>query len=226
MTQEERVPHPAAVRGPSRTVLALLLGAWAAALFAGAWAVQRHQREAGAAGAAPASLPASASELAPGSRGPAVLWAFVHPQCPCTGASLRELEQVLVAHQRSLRGSRLSVRVAFYRPTGSASSWSRTASWRATERLAKSFPAVSLHDDRGGALARSMGVLTSGHVLLYDAARRLRFSGGVTISRGHEGSNPAEDALVRLLRRADVWSLAASPRPPALVKTPVFGCAL
>jgi hypothetical protein len=70
-------------------------------------------------------------------------------------------------------------------------------------------------DDEGREHAR-FGVETSGHVLLYDAAGKLMFSGGITPSRGHSGDNTGRDAVVRLLRHGGVER----------TKTPVFGCSL
>ena len=45
-----------------------------------------------------------------------------------------------------------------------------------------------------------MGATTSGHVLLYDAGGVLRFAGGITDGRGHEGDNAGLDAALALLR--------------------------
>jgi hypothetical protein len=68
--------------------------------------------------------------------------------------------------------------------------------------------------DPDGRLAASLGGLTSGHVVLYDANGRLRYQGGITASRGHEGTNAGELAVIDALRggTADTRSL------------PVFGC--
>ena len=41
-------------------------------------------------------------------------------------------------------------------------------------------PGVTSWDDAGGKLAQRFGVLTSGHVLLYDTDGRLLYSGGIT----------------------------------------------
>ena len=71
-------------------------------------------------------------------------------------------------------------------------------------------------EDRDGPVARAFGASTSGQTLLYDAAARLVFNGGITAARGHSGSNDGRDALVALLN-------AAVPRRRT---TPVFGCSL
>jgi hypothetical protein len=54
--------------------------------------------------------------------------------------------------------------------------------------------------DPDGREARRLGVMTSGHVLLYDRAGRLLFTGGITGSRGHEGDNVGCESVIRLLR--------------------------
>jgi hypothetical protein len=71
-------------------------------------------------------------------------------------------------------------------------------------------------DDADGAESRRFGAAASGHVVAYDAAGRLRFHGGVTASRGHEGDNAGADALVAILRGGK----------PAITSAPTFGCAI
>jgi hypothetical protein len=59
------------------------------------------------------------------------------------------------------------------------------------------------------------GARTSGYVAAYDAAGRLRFSGGITGSRGHQGDNAGRETLIAVLTSADRTGTHA-----------VFGCAL
>ena len=73
----------------------------------------------------------------------------------------------------------------------------------------------SVRDD-GGAEARAFGVETSGQTLLYDAAGKLRFNGGITGSRGHAGDNAGRKALVALIGETAPDRNGAS----------VFGCPL
>ena len=69
---------------------------------------------------------------------------------------------------------------------------------------------------RGGTIAASFGAFTSGQVLLYDARRgALRFAGGITGARGHEGANAGRDALQSVLDEG-----------AAKARAPVFGCSL
>ena len=75
---------------------------------------------------------------------------------------------------------------------------------------------VRVHLDAEGAERRRFGIHTSGQVLVYDAAGRLAFAGGVTAARGHEGPNPGQAALTALLRDGS----------PASSNWAVFGCPL
>ena len=70
---------------------------------------------------------------------------FVHPRCPCTRASLSELERVL----SSCQGSRRAYVVA-YRPASAEAGWEHTDLWRTASKL----PGVRLLSDADGTLAR------------------------------------------------------------------------
>jgi hypothetical protein len=137
----------------------------------------------------------------------ATLVAFAHPRCPCTRASLRELERLAAESANRLRGT-----VLFYRPASAPAGWERTDLWELAERI----PGVRAATDVDGALARSFGAETSGHVVVYDAAGDLAFQGGVTAARGHEGGNRGRDAIRHLLRNGRALE----------AETPVFGCPL
>ena len=64
--------------------------------------------------------------------------------------------------------------------------------------------------------AKSFGAFTSGQALLYSKDGHLLFTGGITESRGHEGSNEGADAIETFVNHG---------RLPTS-ETPVFGCAL
>ena len=70
--------------------------------------------------------------------------------------------------------------------------------------------------DFDSAEAKRFSATTSGHAMLFDRGGRLRFSGGITDARGHEGDNDGRDAVVSIINGGD--------RMPAA--TPVFGCSL
>jgi hypothetical protein len=85
--------------------------------------------------------------------------------------------------------------VLFYRPRQFPPGWERTDLWRS----AAAIPGVTVRADPEGREAQRFGAVTSGHVLLYDRAGQLLFTGGITGSRGHEGDNAGCDRVIRLL---------------------------
>lgn len=82
--------------------------------------------------------------------------------------------------------------------------------------MASRIPDVVLREDESGALARSFGVETSGHALLYASDGHLVFEGGITSARGHEGDSAGKSAILS----------AVLGGAPAGASTPVFGCSL
>ena len=132
---------------------------------------------------------------------------FVHPRCPCTRASLGELELLLARCQGAV-----STHLLFIRPPGTTEEWLKADLWR----KASVIPGVTVHYDSAGVEAQRFHSQTSGHTLLYDQNGRLMFQGGITISRGHSGDNPGRSAIVALLHH----ELSKQ------IKTPVFGCSL
>ncbi len=70
--------------------------------------------------------------------------------------------------------------------------------------------------DVDGSSALELGMLTSGQVLLYDPSGRLRYQGGITSARGHQGDNQGQKTVERILHGEDL----------PLSKLPVYGCSL
>ncbi|WXH29168.1 hypothetical protein WA016_03116 [Myxococcus stipitatus] len=164
---------------------------WLAAVGVGFALLTRHSLTPGATHEAPAQWPQAAHP--PRAEGRPTLVMLAHPRCPCTRASLGELA-VVMEHARG----QLDARVLFLRPEGTSGDWTQGPLWRA----AAGIPGVRVLADEGGTQARLFGAVTSGHSLLYDAQGRLRFSGGLTVARGHRGDNPGRDAVEALLREA------------------------
>jgi hypothetical protein len=131
----------------------------------------------------------------------------VHPQCPCSRASLHELE-ILLARS----GERVAARVLFVQPAGAPANWTQTDLWRQASEI----PGVTVLIDHDGSDSRAFGAQTSGQVALYDPHGTLLFSGGITDGRGHEGDSAGLAAIIDLLYG----------REPATRLTPVFGCSL
>jgi hypothetical protein len=131
---------------------------------------------------------------------------FLHPRCPCSGASVAELASISACF-----GDRFAAHAILYRPDGPAEGWDK-AEGSATDEV--SIPGLRRWIDHGGRLARQFGVETSGHILLFEPAGTLLFSGGITASRGHRGENLGLDALVARIEREET-----GPR-----LSPIFGC--
>jgi hypothetical protein len=130
-----------------------------------------------------------------------------HPHCPCTRASISELAQIM-AHAPD----GITATVLFVKPSGAGANWDDTD----LRRSAAAIPGVSVLTDDNGVEAARFGAKTSGHTLVFDRNGRLVFSGGITATRGHEGSNAGENAVLAALRQ----------QTPARGGTSVFGCAL
>jgi len=132
---------------------------------------------------------------------------FVHPKCPCTRASIAELERLLV-DQRVLT----DVRVVVYRPGTEPPAWAQTPLRARIEKI----PGVQVVDDPDGRVARLFGATTSGAIMFFEPDGRLAFWGGITPSRGHEGNSVGRVNLARLLHG----------QPVTERESPVFGCSL
>ena len=178
--------------------------AWIPTVGAGLTRLWADAGTPGPAAAAPAAWPDGAFARDPGT--PALVL-FLHPQCPCSRATISELARVLARVPAPP-----SVYAVVYRPSDAGAGWEHTDLWDAAARI----PGVRVMSDEGGAQAHVFGALVSGQALLYDDAGRLQFSGGITGARGHEGDNPGHDAVVALL----------NGRPPDLTRTSSFGCLL
>jgi hypothetical protein len=89
---------------------------------------------------------------------------FVHPQCPCSRASVEELQYIL-----SQCGDRVTAHAFLLSPAHSAGSWGDSE----IEQELAAIPDVQIWHDSGGLKARRFGVETSGQVVLYDPEGRL-----------------------------------------------------
>lgn len=183
----------------------LLAAGWGCAVAAGGWLLMAYASSPGRAAAAPAGWPADSS--VPPSADRLTLLVFAHPECPCTRATLDELEW-LVSRCRT----RLAVHVLFV-PTGLAG---KELAELPLVRRAESLAGVQVRPDPEAAEARRFGAATSGQVLLYDPGGQLLFRGGLTPARGHAGDCLGREAVYRLARG----------EPAAATSAPVFGCPL
>jgi len=189
---------------------------WALVLVGALGALWKYKLTPGAEASVPQRWPAG-SALARGTSGPTLVM-FAHPRCPCTRASLAELRAVM-----SSFAGKVTAEVIFF-DAGSGTAFSRTDTWDAAHAIT----GVSVFLDPGGREAKRFGATTSGHVVLYDATGVLRFSGGITPARGHQGDSPGMQRLLQQLARSsgrEAPSVAESAARSSL-STFVYGCSL
>lgn len=183
----------------------LIVGAWAALVLIGFGYLHTYGARAGELADGPQTWRDGTLEGVAGR--PRVLL-FAHPRCSCTRASIAELTHVVEAH--ALRAT-----VVFWQPERADAEWRSSP----TIDMVQQHPLLDAAWDPGGKVCRSFDAATSGQCLVYDANGRLRFSGGITAGRGHEGANEGRQTVDRLL--------SESGDPPTGVHTfPVFGCRL
>ncbi len=142
------------------------------------------------------------------SAGRSTLVMFVHPKCPCSRASLKQLEKL---HAGSV--ARLDCIVLIAQPKGMDSRWTRSDLWE----QASAIPGVRVAVDTDEKEAECFGAQTSGEVFVYDGDSNLSFHGGLTIARGHEGDSPGFQAVKRIINHRSENESACSA---------TFGCSL
>lgn len=190
----------------TRAILTTVLFAlaWSVAIAFGTRTLIRYENTPGRIGVVPQVWPARSSLQRALDRPTLVMLA--HPRCPCTNTSVDELAKTLAQVHEKAR-----VYVLFLTPQ-------RSRDWEETSlrRRAAAIPGVTVLSDTDGVEVRLFGAETSGHALLFDAAGRLLFSGGITSSRGHAGDNAGESAIVSLINGGNAARSTAF----------VFGCSL
>jgi hypothetical protein len=141
----------------------------------------------------------------------------VHPRCPCTRATIEELEGVLAKSSITPQ-----IFALIFEPShdGSESTelsrkdedFARTS---ISKKLSK-LNGVELISDPGSLIAQSFGAMTSGHALVYSPTGSLVYSGGLTPTRAHVGPNTGSSTLLKLLTGGE----------PVIQDAPVYGCPL
>ena len=150
----------------TRFLSALAFLAWLGLLAAGMIYSMAYDTRPGAEGTV------AETRRVPPSGGAELLY-FVHPHCPCARGGLKLLAQ--------MDGADLGrIRIVFVVPEGASADWRSGQSWD----LARAIPRAEVELDEGGGLAKASGMRTSGHAMFYGVDGRLRFSGGLTGSRG------------------------------------------
>ncbi|MEK2689138.1 hypothetical protein AAAA73_08620 [Bdellovibrio sp. GT3] len=155
---------------------------------------------------APDRYPSSLSETYLDKQVP-TLFVFAHPKCTCTQATLNELSRL-----KEKVGTQMAVKVFIsYDPQDSFDG-------QQIEKQARAIANIDVKTDLNRSVARSMGALTSGQTVLYAPEGNLLFQGGITISRGHEGSSPGALQIERIVTGPFIKTQFA--------RTPTFGCHL
>jgi hypothetical protein len=192
-------------RYPSKSVLlAGVLLCSAAGVAAGFLQTFRYEGTPGKAAAAGDGWPEkSVLQRSPGK--PTLVLAL-HPECPCSKATVAELARLLS------RGGQVNCYALFESVAGEQGDVRQKALWKS----AAAIPGVEAIDDRAREAVEVFGAETSGQVLLYSAEGKLVFQGGITDGRGHEGDNDGVTAVETYLATGKVLC----------DRTPVYGCSL
>jgi hypothetical protein len=184
-----------------------LLVIWGGIVAIAMVGLARYQMTSGASGrAAPHSWPAGLGDIAR-KPGRLTLVMTLHPKCPCSRASLHELSKLMTR-----AGEKMDAHILFVKPEGAPVDWCDGDLWK----QAKDIPGVSVSIDSDAKEASIFGATTSGQVMVYDASGAIRFSGGITDGRGHEGDNAGLSAILGLILDGKT----------AVSTTPVYGCSL
>jgi len=131
----------------------------------------------------------------------------IHPKCPCTRASLAELEKLMFRI-----GDKVDCHVLSYHPDGSLPQWGDTE----LVRFASSIPGVHVTSDANAQKAQAIGIAVSGGVVLFNVDGTAKFRGGITAARGHEGANLGAQTIDALARGES----------PEVTQTSAYGCLL
>lgn len=176
---------------------------WTTGVAVGLHILWSYENAPGPAADAPSQWPADVRIPRPNGR--PILIVALHPQCPCSRATIAEL-----ARLTARAATPPEVHTLFVAAPGFDEALIHSDLWDA----AAAIPGVQVMRDEGTE-ARRFGARVSGQVLAYDGEGHLRFSGGITGSRGHEGDNAGRAAIEAML----------AGRPHA-ASAFVFGCFL
>jgi hypothetical protein len=191
-----------------RALLATGLLLWTAVAAGGAKWLHEYSFTPGDLGKGPERWPAGVALTRSTAR--ATLVVAMHPGCPCSRATLVELDTILAQ-----AGDRLEAKVIFA-PVSTPGPVTESEHFL----RARTLPRVSAIVDTDGTRLRAFGLLTSGETRMYRADGTLAFRGGITLARGHPGDNPGRQAVLAAVRAEEV---CGDGGPCA---QPVFGCAL
>lgn len=139
------------------------------------------------------------------------LLVFLHPDCPCSRATLDNLEPIV--------GNRdIAVVLVCLGEIDLATREELDGLGGCQRQLRRwdKHSNITVLSDPDGEETDRFGAATSGFCLLFDAQGKLAYHGGVTSSRGHRGANAGAKSLKTILDGSG----------PAASSYPVYGCAL
>ena len=189
----------------SRALQVALILIWLASAIGGIAWLTVEAAETGERHTVPSTWPDDVVAMRPHRE--ATLLVFLHPRCPCSLATLAELERLLPLAKKPI-----DTWLIYGIPSTADAGWRETSTWKRGEGIANTQQVF----DPGGQLAQQFGVATSGDCLLYHADGNLAFQGGITPSRAHEGN---------CLGQADLL-LALNENARNVRDLPVYGCPL
>lgn len=179
--------------------------AWLAAIALGMGALAAYSFTPGAQADAPPGWPAESGLRLSADKPTLVMVA--HPHCSCSRASIAELARLM-----SRLGGQVAGYVVFVKPQGVAEDWERTDLWESVALI----DGVALVGDPGGEVAAHFGAATSGQTYLYGSDGRLRFKGGITPTRSHQGDSVGRQRIISLVTEGKTDRSESA----------VYGCAL
>jgi hypothetical protein len=136
---------------------------------------------------------------------------FVHPQCPCTTASLKQLAPLSL-------NQNLNIQLVHFKPSITPDGWKEE--WQLDDWTKQK--TVQVIEDSDGHEAKRFDAKTSGQTFLFNPSGALLFHGGITAARGVTGDNVGFNTLLKALAR----DKTAEAHDPNLKKSLVFGCNL
>ena len=131
----------------------------------------------------------------------------LHPKCPCTHNTMRELARLVSIDPLGTRCTFL-----VHLPATKSLSWMDTE----TTQMARELPNTQLIVDRESSRAKRLGLNRSGEAMVITHDGKVSFRGGITAGRSCLMENPGARAIENLVHR-----IAISP-----LTTPTFGCPL
>ncbi len=194
-----------------RLAAALAVIVWTALASCGWWTIAAYSYTTLGDGDGTTAATWPANSQLPREAGRSALVVFLHPKCPCSRATLTELERLL----EPLEGAPFTapqVIVVAATPPSPDDGWTAAPLVERSRRL----PDAHVVIDQDGVEATRFGALNSGTVMLYDPWGRRTYRGGVTAARGHEGRSTGGAAVAQLL--------AGGPSDSPSI--PAFGCRL